>query len=334
MTRDGRYAAMGGPGVVAPVSLFRRTSGGGYAVVDDLEFGPSFYAAAPPEYGDPWTVWVNDSLDYRVFVYRLDGAEGPQLVTEWTTVVGGSSGDTDPQWRWFVAGDYQSIRVYDIADWLVAHRAPTAARGGEVPWTLRNPLRPDRRTAARLSPSGSSQLYDTATWTFVDDDVVCASPTSPLGYWSDDGSLIATAAADGQITIRHGDTFEPIREMVGAVGSSNTWAEGALLLSADKSLLLTNHDGAARLWDVATGQQIGVEFPNAEQTIPGVNFGQTLQLVTGANESALVWNLDTTEWAEIACRVAGSNLTRDEWAQWGPRDEDYRSICDQYPIET
>jgi hypothetical protein len=44
-------------------------------------------------------------------------------------------------------------------------------------------------------------------------------------------TLIATAAADGQITIRDGDTFEPIREMVGAIGTGNSWADGALLLS-------------------------------------------------------------------------------------------------------
>ena len=122
--------------------------------------------------------------------------------------------------------------------------------------------------------------------------------------------------------------------MVGAISTNNSWAEGALIFSEDNSLLLTNHDNAARLWDVATGQQIGVEFPNAERILTGVNFGDTLQLVTGASESgARVEPRTSPSGPGTACRVAGSNLTRDEWDQWGPRDEDYRSICDQYPIE-
>lgn len=57
-------------------------------------------------------------------------------------------------------------------------------------------------------------------------------------------------------------------------------------------------------------------------------------MVTAGERSVQVWNLDMSEWPEIACRAAGSNLTRDEWAQWGPRDEDYRAICPQYPIES
>lgn len=39
----------------------------------------------------------------------------------------------------------------------------------------------------------------------------------------------------------------------------------------------------------------------------------TLQLVTGTEQSALVWNLDVESWPETACRTAGSNLSQAEW---------------------
>ena len=72
----------------------------------------------------------------------------------------------------------------------------------------------------------------------------------------------------------------------------------------------------------------------AERTIAGINTGDTLQLITGTDDGALIWNLDTESWAGIACRAAGSNLTPAEWEQWGPRDEDHRAICENFPLPT
>jgi hypothetical protein len=335
LTRDSRYVAMSGSGSTAPVSLFRHGEGGSFEPVEGFEFGPSFYAGTPPEYGDPWVVFATEAtapLGHRIFLYRLDRPGTPELVAEWTSVGGAVAGDIDPRWRWFVQGDVPSIRVHDIPSGELSAELDPAPGASELggPSGVRFDPSGDRLLVS--SPNGSSQLYDTATWTLVDEEVIGRYDIA-LGYWSDDGNLVATSDANGQVTIRDGHTFEPIREMVGAISLGNTWAEGALIFSKDNSLLLTNHDDRPRLWDVATGQQVGVEFPTDERTNSGVNFGDTLQLVTGAPDSALVWNLDVAEWAEIACRVAGSNLRRSEWDQWGPRDEGYRSICDQYPIE-
>jgi WD40 repeat protein len=152
------------------------------------------------------------------------------------------------------------------------------------------------------------------------------------GYWSLDGSLIATVASTGKISVRDGQTFESVVDLVGAPGDENLWATGALLFSKDASVLLTNVDGPGRLWEVQTGQQIGLAFETHRTTNSGVNEGENLQLITGTEEHALIWNLNMDEWPEIACKTAGSNLTEDEWRQWGPRDEDYRAICPQFPL--
>ena len=62
------------------------------------------------------------------------------------------------------------------------------------------------------------------------------------------------------------------------------------------------------------------------------NYGENLQLITGTETSALVWNLDVEQWPAIVCTAAGSNLTPAEWDQWGPTDDDHHAICEQFPL--
>lgn len=180
--------------------------------------------------------------------------------------------------------------------------------------------------------SGRSQLWDVATWTTVDDesfetrDIVRAD-------WSRDGRLVATTAFDGTISIRDGATFEEQTVLVGAEAGL-----AGLAFSPDNTLLLTNRE--ALLWDLETGTQVGIGFGGSvvdgdESTLPGGSFTadqEELRLVTAADQAALIWNLDTESWADIACRVAGSNLTAHEWNQWGPRDTEPYAICPDQPL--
>lgn len=57
------------------------------------------------------------------------------------------------------------------------------------------------------------------------------------------------------------------------------------------------------------------------------------QLVVADDDRVTVWNYDTDTWADIACAVAGRNLTTEEWEQLGPRTIEYRATCEQYPID-
>ncbi len=50
-------------------------------------------------------------------------------------------------------------------------------------------------------------------------------------------------------------------------------------------------------------------------------------LLTASEDSVLYWNLDMSTWADAACRAAGSELTKAEWQQWGPRDTDPHALC-------
>ena len=47
-----------------------------------------------------------------------------------------------------------------------------------------------------------------------------------------------------------------------------------------------------------------------------------------------MWDIDPASWREKACTVAGRNLTKLEWQQYMPPDEQYRATCPAYPVET
>jgi hypothetical protein len=54
------------------------------------------------------------------------------------------------------------------------------------------------------------------------------------------------------------------------------------------------------------------------------------KLVNGTqNGVAILWDLDSGHWSDIACRIAGRNLTRAEWTQYLP-DRTYAATCPEY----
>ena len=195
---------------------------------------------------------------------------------------------------------------------------------GDIPALLAR-FDPDVRRLLVGDAEGHAQLWDVATWQAIDNPAIESSDIA-VGEWSTDGRLVATASSDGQVTVRDGETFEPIRVMIGATGTSNTWGNGTLLFSPDNLTLLTNFDGPGRLWDVATGEQIGDSFPTI--TGSGASVSDRFHLVTSTENSVLVWNLDMDRWPDIACHVAGAEFTSDEWLQWGPRDQEPHSLCE------
>jgi hypothetical protein len=83
-----------------------------------------------------------------------------------------------------------------------------------------------------------------------------------------------------------------------------------------------------KLWDTHTLQQLGAAFPgepgqwaNAQFTPDGS------QLVTlYSNGRGAVWPGSVEAWEAQACRVAGRNLTREEWRRFVP-GRSYSKVC-------
>jgi WD40 repeat protein len=92
------------------------------------------------------------------------------------------------------------------------------------------------------------------------------------------------------------------------------------------------------LWDTATLRHVGepVVVPDAQANNSTV--GETeiaspdgTRILTGSNSGvASVWDFDLRRWEATACRLAGRNLTRSEWAQYLP-GRWYRATCPHLP---
>jgi WD40 repeat protein len=87
-------------------------------------------------------------------------------------------------------------------------------------------------------------------------------------------------------------------------------------------------DGTAKLWRTETRQQLGTGFepdPGQWGTAAFTPDGRYL-VVLYDDGSGFLWPTALDAWEEHACKVAGRNLTREEWRRFvGSRP--YRSIC-------
>lgn len=228
-----------------PLTVYRRADGDGtYVSLTDFPVTGAVWAAAAPGHpeagGDVlavvWGGVVGDEMSGSMF--RLDTPGAPSLLST-AQIDGLTAGDLDPRLRWIVADSIVTgrVHVYDL-------------QSGSIVTTLPMPASDEELTGIRFDPAGGrllvsssgghSELYDTETWTRRDEGIVDQHDIA-VGYWNDDGSLLATASSNGQITIRDSETFEEIRHLAGPQATLN----------------LTDHDNVARLWDVGSGQQIG-----------------------------------------------------------------------------
>jgi WD40 repeat protein len=96
-----------------------------------------------------------------------------------------------------------------------------------------------------------------------------------------------------------------------------------------RMLLTTGLDGVARLWSVPDLHQIGTDLPGRPDwhgvgAFAGHGSAKTAVVVYG--DEAFTYPASLQTWEGQACRVAGRNFTRAEWAQYmGSRR--YQKVC-------
>jgi hypothetical protein len=123
------------------------------------------------------------------------------------------------------------------------------------------------------------------------------------------------------------DTLEPVRTFEGSVGFVRQ-----LIGSADGTIIaVLGADRRVTLHDVATGVRLGTPIPldpEADTWIDLARSGRYLGVGGGVPQPGFaVWDLDPERWVAGACRVAGRNLTREEWDA-NLRDlSPYRTSC-------
>ncbi len=154
------------------------------------------------------------------------------------------------------------------------------------------------------------------------------------GVFNRSGKRLLTVARDGTYTLRAWPGGAPIRTYTGDNSLSNNWSEGGVEFFEDDQHVVSVLDTVGRLWDLDVGRPIGGPFPSEPGSQSYIVPGKVPILLTHVPGKALVWDLDTTRWFDLACKAAGRNMTPLEWASNGPRDKPYRATCPQWPAQS
>jgi len=169
---------------------------------------------------------------------------------------------------------------------------------------------PDGRILATAGSDGKARLWDVAMHRQIGTPIIAVSDPgsdSVSGVaFSPDGRILATAGSDGTARLWDVATHQQIGSSIIPVGvsgdqGSDQGATGvnAVAFSPDGNVLATaENDGTARLWDVATRQQIGT--PIAADTDPfntpatAVAFSRDGSMLATARSdgTARLWNMD------------------------------------------
>jgi WD40 repeat protein len=86
--------------------------------------------------------------------------------------------------------------------------------------------------------------------------------------------------------------------------------------------------GHAKLWLTSTLQQLGDDFPGGEGSWGNVSYtpsGRYL-FTAYADGTGYRWPVTVQAWANQACRVAGRNLTQEEWQRF-VSGHTYEPVC-------
>jgi WD40 repeat protein len=139
----------------------------------------------------------------------------------------------------------------------------------------------------------------------------------------------------GELTQYDLDSLDPIRTFGGSRGFITL-----VLGTADGTLIATSGgDHRVILYDVASGVRIGTPITIADEESNRIALsldGRWLSVggeAASGSQPSKIWDLDPEHWATAACRVAGRNLTREEWASNIGALAPYRATCPDLPTD-
>jgi DNA-binding SARP family transcriptional activator/WD40 repeat protein/energy-coupling factor transporter ATP-binding protein EcfA2 len=201
----------------------------------------------------------------------------------------------------------------------------------------------------------TDEVFVTDTYSFsADGAYLVASFLGPDGeswavYDTTSGEVVHTGGpevgilpwiAGDTIYFNPPDSFDLVRrnvetlEIVGPPLVGHTLILNAIEDDLDSDLIFTQAtNGNVRTWDRETGDQIGREIAIGRQSsgtgIATARDGNLLGILLDTEFA--IWNYDIETWPALACDIAGRNMTKSEWADFGPQGTEYRSTCSQFP---
>ena len=137
-----------------------------------------------------------------------------------------------------------------------------------------------------------------------------------------DGTL-AVGTKDGQVLWWDARTGRSLRTPTKVTSSEVS----QLAFSPDGRLLAVVADSVA-LWDVDTRKPVGGGFPGVEGEgwVPSITFEPNGRLLISYLAAMIEWPTDRQTLQRSACRIAGRDLTPEEWRDLLP-NRPYRHVC-------
>jgi WD40 repeat protein len=147
--------------------------------------------------------------------------------------------------------------------------------------------------------------------------------------FSPDGQTLASGNSNNTITLWEVET----RRQIGESLRGHTAEVRSVAFSPDGQTLASGSaDGTIILWNIASQQPIIPPLRGHTAAVRSVAFspdGQTL--VSGSNDNTIrLWAVSIEPWKFRACRVAGRNLTWQEWQRY-MGDRPYELTCSDLP---
>ena len=118
----------------------------------------------------------------------------------------------------------------------------------------------------------------------------------------------------------------PLIGIGGPVTSLAFHQDGDVLASGSENKLIA-------LWNMNPPQLIGGPFTGSDGAVTGLAFSPDNSILYSGSDAGTISQWDIEAWKQLACRLAGRNLSRAEWEQFF-LNEPYRATCDQFPIQT
>jgi WD40 repeat protein len=147
--------------------------------------------------------------------------------------------------------------------------------------------------------------------------------------FSPDGKTLATGSADETIRLWEVESGESVGDSIqgheGGVTSLTFSPNGEVLASGGL-------DSEIHLTDLDSRQRIGPPLTGHTDAVNSMTFSPNGDSLVSASHdtNVFLWNMEVSDWIELACERAGRNLNHAEWQTYFPGDP-YRKTCPDFP---
>jgi WD40 repeat protein len=220
-------------------------------------------------------------------------------------------------------GRLGDLVVVDTGSWHVGRRVVVPGGVRVLQWS------PDRKTlAVGQEAVATVTLFDPS---LRQQRVVRLRPSDyPFDLaFSADGSRLAVGGAEGRVSVLDTATWELVHEpalMQGARIVDVGW------LPDGRTVVASGADERASLYDSSRNLVRAGPFPASDQPPDGRGYAYVVPgaedelVLSGGDQPGRRYPLDPAVWLATACRIAGRDLTRDEWRTYLP-DRRYQRTC-------